>query len=106
MEPSADEIAEQARRYTEAVGSGLPNDVVAELADFTRDAGPNQVYADHQEVRFWYEFLYKDGWSDRVGKLADLWVQVGLPLSGFTMATDRARTRAICNGQPHMCNAQ
>lgn len=78
MDGSTDSIAEQACKYSDAVGTGIPPDLVTEIAGFAKDATPTKYFEKLQDVPFWFEQLSKEGWEKRVGDIADLWVQVSV----------------------------
>ena len=76
MDESTKRITEQACKYSEAVGKGIPSHIIAEIAEFAKDAMPTKFFAEHREVPFWYEKLDKEGLVKRAGSIADLWVEV------------------------------
>ena len=78
MDGDMELVAEEARKYEGAVGKGIPDEVVAELIEFGGNAMPDDYYKDpkNRHAEFWYERLEKDGWQEKIGAVADLWVQV------------------------------
>ncbi|KAK3723951.1 hypothetical protein LTR37_001435 [Vermiconidia calcicola] len=77
MDGDMELVAEEARKYEGAVGKGIPDEVVAELIEFGGNAMPDDYYKDpkNRHAEFWYERLEKDGWQEKIGAVADLWVQ-------------------------------
>lgn len=66
----------QARSYAQAIGHGLPQEIVSELIEFVKDAHPFPVYWSHEKMPIIYEILGKQGSYERVSRVADLWVEV------------------------------
>jgi hypothetical protein len=67
-----------ANRYRNAVGQGIPIEDVVHIADFAQEATRTQFYADHEDVRFWYEVLERADWNAKVRAVVNAWVEVSL----------------------------
>ena len=67
---------DQAQRYSNSIGQGLTSEHIAEIVDFSSDVMLRDWFAQHKTVPFWYERLDKTGLTERLSKLADVWVEV------------------------------
>lgn len=75
MTDESPEVALQYRRHTNAVSGGGLLQIVQDIVSFAADARLPSFYADNQEEDLWYEMLEKEGLPERVGEIADVWVE-------------------------------
>lgn len=76
MDPHENAIVRQAEHFQEAIGYGLPSDIVDDLQTFAQDASVDDFYVDNVDIKFWFEVLEKDGWRPKARAAVDRWVMV------------------------------
>lgn len=78
----------QTRRYFEAIGSGMPPEIVDDLTNLAQNMKPDQQYKSEASIKepFLWEVLVEKDWNRKVRPLVDLWVEVRRSLS-FSKST-------------------
>lgn len=72
----SEEADKKACKYSRAIGRGLPTELLAEITEFSSDATRREWFADRQLVPFWFERFDKNGLTEKLSILADVWVEV------------------------------
>ncbi|KAF2158939.1 hypothetical protein M409DRAFT_30570 [Zasmidium cellare ATCC 36951] len=70
------EADEQFGRYAKSIGKGVPSELLSEIIEFSSDASRRDWFAKRNTVPFWYERFDKDGLTQKLSILADVWVEV------------------------------
>ena len=81
---------EQTRMYSEAIGNGIPSEVIDDLGSFVQDAQPHQRFSSQPEVRFMYEMMVKPDWQSKIKPAVNQWIEVWralLPNSSIVLTT-------------------
>ena len=79
MATNPGEIAEQALKYSKSISRWISSESLAEIIKFSSDVTRRNWFAIYQDVAFWWERFDKEGLTEKVGGIADSWVQVKPP---------------------------